>query len=57
MRIDPSLLRDVISAAKIEHQHFKHTPKPITWSAAMRFAWQSVRETRKLDALFAELAI
>ena len=56
-KVDTAFLRDVIAAAKIEHKHFKGTPKPISWSTAMCFAWESVRETRKLDALFAELAI
>ena len=55
-KVDTAFLRDVIAAAKIEHKHFKGTPKPISWSTAMRFAWASVTETRKLEALFAELA-
>lgn len=56
MKNHSQLLRDVIRAARIEYAHYKATPRPITWGQAMTYAWRSVRETRKLDALFAELA-
>lgn len=49
-------IKDVIAAAQIEHDYFKQTPRPITWLQAGRIGWRNVCETRKLDALFAELA-
>ena len=55
MKTDTSFLAEIIAAARIEYNHFKNTPCPMSWLEALAYGLDYARQERALAAIYAEL--
>ena len=55
MKTDTSFLAEIIAAARIEYNHFKNTPHPMSWLEALAYGLDYARQERALAAIYAEL--